>query len=253
MPEPKHPVTTVDRTFQIVEIIQELDGAGVSEIAERVDVGKSAVHNHLNTLANREYVVKEGDEYHVGLAFLGLGAYARKRNEIYRVARAEVDKLAEDTGELVNLLVEKNGMGIYLYQAQGEDGVELDTYEGKQVHLHGTALGKAILGYRPREEVESVLDEHGMPALTEQTTTDRETFFEELETIREQGYAIDDEERLTGLRCIAAPITDDGERAIAAISVSCPVHRVSDERFYTDLRDAVLGAANVVELEHNYS
>jgi len=253
MDQPKHPVTTVDRTLQIVETIQELDGAGVSEIAEEVDVGKSAVHNHLNTLANREYVVKEGEQYHIGLAFLGLGAYARQRNEIYEVARSEVDTLADETGELVNLLVEKNGRGIYLYQARGDDAVELDTYEGKRVRLHCTGLGKAVLGFRPRDQVESILDEHGMPAETEHTITDRDTFFAELEQVRDQGYAIDEEERLTGLRCVAAPITDDDDRSIAAISVSCPVHRVDDDRFYDDLQQAVLGAANVVELEHNYS
>ncbi|WP_415381899.1 IclR family transcriptional regulator [Halosimplex sp. TS25] len=253
MEQPKHPVTTVDRTLQIVEIIQELDGAGVSEIAERVDVGKSAVHNHLNTLANREYVVKEGDEYHIGLAFLGLGAYARQRNEIFDAAHKEVDNLADETGELVNLLVEKNGTGIYLYQSQGENAVELDTYEGKRVRLHCTGLGKAILGFRPDEEVAEILDERGMPSETEHTITDRDAFFDELAEINDQGYAIDEEERLNGLRCVAAPITDDDDRAIAAISVSCPVHRVDDDRFYDDLRQAVLGAANVVELEHNYS
>jgi DNA-binding IclR family transcriptional regulator len=69
MAQTNHPVRTVDRTLEILEIIRELDGAGVSEIADRVQVGKSAVHNHLNTLAQREYVVKEGDEYHIGLAF----------------------------------------------------------------------------------------------------------------------------------------------------------------------------------------
>ncbi|WP_459194067.1 IclR family transcriptional regulator [Halosimplex sp. J119] len=253
MEQPKHPVTTVDRTLQIVEIIQELDGAGVSEIAERVDVGKSAVHNHLNTLANREYVVKEGEEYHIGLAFLGLGAYARQRNEIFDAAHKEVDNLADETGELVNLLVEKNGMGIYLYQSQGENAVDLDTYEGKRVRLHCTGLGKAILGFRPEDEVTDILDERGMPAETEHTITDRGAFFDELADINDQGYAVDEEERLNGLRCVAAPITDDDDRAIAAISVSCPVHRVDDDRFYEDLRQAVLGAANVVELEHNYS
>jgi DNA-binding IclR family transcriptional regulator len=251
--EPKHPVTTVERTLGILETIRELDGAGVSEIAERVDVGKSAVHNHLNTLANREYVVKENGEYHIGLAFLGLGAYARKRNEIYEAARSEIDKLADETGELVNLLVEKDGMGVYLYQARGENAVELDTYDGKRVRLHCTALGKAILGFRPDEESETILDEQGMPSLTPNTVTDRDEFFAELAEIRDQRYAVDDEERLTGLRCIAAPITDADDRGIAAISVSCPVHRAEDDRFYGDLKKSVLGAANVVELEHNYS
>ncbi len=109
MGDPKHPVRTVDRAMEIVEIIQKLDGAGVSEIAEQVDIGKSAVHNHLNTLVNREYLVKEGDKYQIGLSFLGLGAYARNRTEIYETARPEVDKLADETGELANLLVEKTG------------------------------------------------------------------------------------------------------------------------------------------------
>lgn len=253
MSEPKHPVRTVDRTLEIVEIVQELDGAGVSEIAERVDIGKSAVHNHLDTLASRDYLTKEGDEYNIGLSFLSLGVYARNRNEIYDAARSEVDKLADETGELANLAVEKNGKGIYLYQAHGENAVELDTYEGKRVNLHCTGLGKAILGFRPRDEVDEILDRHGMPSMTEHTYTDREAFHEELDRIREQKYAIDHEERLTGLCCVAAPITDDQDRSIGSISVACPLHRTSDERLYEELPDAVLGTANVIELAHNYS
>jgi DNA-binding IclR family transcriptional regulator len=252
MDEPKHPVTTVDRTLRIVETIQELDGAGVSEIADRVDVGKSAVHNHLTTLENRGYVVKESDEYYVGLAFLGLGAYARQRNDIYRAARTEVEELAEETGELVNLMIEKDGMGIYLYQARGDEAVELDTYVGKRVHLHCTALGKAILGFRPSKEVQRILDERGMPELTDETITDPEEFSRALGDVRERGYAIDDGERLTGLQCVAAPISDDDDRAIAALSVSYPVHRGEGD-YHEEVASAVLGTANVVELEHNYS
>jgi DNA-binding IclR family transcriptional regulator len=253
MEEPKHPVRTVDRALEIVEIIQERDGAGVSEIADCVDIGKSAVHNHLNTLVNREYLVKDGDEYQIGLSFLGLGAYARNRTKIYQTARPEVETLAEETGELANLLVEKNGRGIYLYQAHGENAVDLDTYEGKQVHLHCTALGKAILAFRPHEEVVELLDTHGLPELTRQTITDRDALFDELDRIREQQYAIDNEERLAGLCCVAAPITDRTDRSIGAISVACPVHRISDGRLSEELPAAVLGVANVIELEYNYS
>ncbi|GAB6878176.1 IclR family transcriptional regulator [Halorubrum gandharaense] len=253
MPEPKHPVRTVERAIEIVEIIQDLNGAGVSEIADHVDIGKSAVHNHLTTLVNMEYLNKEGDEYHIGLPFLGLGAYARNRMEIYETARSEVDALADETGDLVNLMVERNGRGIYLYQAKGDNSVQLDTYPGKRVYLHATGLGKAILAHRPNEEVEAILDEHGMPEITEHTVTDRDEFFDELDQIRENNYAVDHEERLAGLCCIAAPITDDQDRSIGAISVSCPVHRISDERFYEELPDTVLSTANVIELEYNYS
>ncbi|ELY96368.1 IclR family transcriptional regulator [Natrialba taiwanensis] len=253
MADPKYPVRTVGRTFEILEIIQELDGAGVSEIAARVDIGKSAVHNHLTTLENYEYVDKDGDEYHIGLSFLGLGAYARNRTPIYDTAQSQVDELADETGELVNLLVEKNGKGIYLYQSKGENAVELDTHEGKRVRLHCTGLGKAILAFRSDETVDEIIADQGLPELTPQTITDRDAFDAELEEIRDQRYAVDREERLNGLRCIAAPITDDSDRSIAAISVACPVHRVDDDRFYEDLPEAVLGAANVIELEYNYS
>lgn len=253
MEEPKHPVRTVDRTLEIIEIVQELDGAGVSEVAERVDIGKSAVHNHLNTLAEKEYLSKQEDRYHIGLSFLGLGEYARNRMEIYNASRHEVDKLADETGELANLLIEQNGSGIYLYQSKGENAVELDTYEGKRIRLHCTGLGKAILAFRPHEEVKEILDTHGMPSMTDQTITDREPFFEKLETIRDRKYAADREERLTGLCCVAAPITDDEDRSVGAVSVSCPLHRVGEERFRDTLPNAVLSTANVIELEYNYS
>ncbi|WP_435361780.1 IclR family transcriptional regulator [Haloarchaeobius sp. DFWS5] len=253
MTEPKHPVRSVDRALDVLEVLQELNGATVSEVAARVDIGKSAVHNQLRTLANRDYVVQEGDQYDIGLAFLGLGAYARNRTRIYQTARPEVEKLAHETGELVNLMVEKNGVGIYLHQAKGDNAVQLDTYEGKQVSLHCTALGKAILAFRPREEVEAYIDEYGLPQVTEHTITDHDEFFDELDRVRDRNYATDSEERLTGLRCIAAPITDGQDRSIAAVSVSCPAHRVSDERFEGELPDAALATANVIELEHNYS
>lgn len=253
MSEPKHPVRTVDRTFEILEIIQKCDGAGISEIADRVDIGKSAVHNHLSTLMNREYVEKDGDNYHIGLSFLSLGAYARNRMSIYDTAKSQVDELAAETGELVNLLVEKNGVGVYLYQSKGDSAVELDTHEGKHVQLHCTALGKAILGFRSQNEVDTILREHGLPQVTADTITNREEFLATLEKIREQRYAIDNEERLKGLRCIAAPITNDADRSIAAISISSPIHRIDDEYFYNNLAEAVLGAANVIELKYNYS
>lgn len=253
MTNPKHPVRTIDRTFEILEVIQSRNGAGVSEIADRVDIGKSAVHNHLSTLMDREYIEKDGDDYQIGLSFLNLGAYARNRMAIYDTAESQIDELAAETGELVNLLVERNGIGVYLYQSKGDSAVELDTHEGKRVQLHCTALGKAILGFRPRDEVDAVLREHGLPQLTANTITDREEFLATLKQIRQRRYAIDNEERLKGLRCIAAPITNDTDRSIAAVSISCPTHRVDDERFHNDLSEAVLGTANVIELEHNYS
>lgn len=253
MSEAKHPIRSVDRTLDIIEIVQAEDGAGVSEIAERVDIGKSAVHNHLSTLVEREYLVNEGGEYHIGLSFLGLGVNARNRTSIQEIAQPKIENLAEETGELVNLLVERGGKGIYLYQARGENSVEVNSYEGMEVYLHSTALGKAILAFRPREEVERILDDHGLPARTERTISTEEELYDNLEEIRDKQYAVDNEERLTGLCCVAAPIVDEDDYSIGAVSISCPIHRVNDERLHEGLPDAALRTANVIELEHNYS
>jgi DNA-binding IclR family transcriptional regulator len=249
----KNPVQAVDHTFEILEIVRDLNGARLSEIAERVDIGTSAVHNHLATMVDRGYAVKKGDIYDIGLPFLGLGLYARNQTKIYDTARPEIDRLADETENLVSLIVERQGMGIYLYQATGETEVELDTHPGKQIHLHCTALGKALLAFWPDEEIHAILDEHGMPAMTNQTITDRDELFEEIDRIRERQYSIDREERLKGLRCIGAPITDSDGQSIAAISVSCPSHRIDDEFFREELPEKVLGGANMIEIKNNYN
>lgn len=246
-------IRSVSRTIEILEVIQELGGANISEITARVDIGQSAVYNYLTTLESEGYIDKDGDEYHIGLPFFGLGSQARSRVPVYDTAQPQVDRLADETGELATLFVEKNGLGVHLYHASGTDGIELDRHEGEPVPLHSTAPGKAILAFRPRCEVDDIVSEHGLQAFTSNTITTREELDAELETIREQGYAMSREEQRTGLRSIAAPVTDDDDRSIAAISLFCPVHRVDDDRFVGDCLDALLGAANVIELEYNYA
>ncbi|GAA0312983.1 IclR family transcriptional regulator [Halarchaeum salinum] len=240
-------------SLEIVEALVRLGGAGVTELASELDLPKSTVHNHLNTLHSAEYVVKEDGIYDVGLRFLKLGESSRNRPELYDVARPEIDLLAEQTGELVNLSVEEYGRGVYLYLAQGERAVRLDTNAGMRVHLHCTALGKAILAHTPEERVEEILDTMGMPARTDQTITDRETFFEELEVVRERGYAYDRQERLNGLRCVAAPIITPEKGVVGAISISGPTSRMQGDRFEEEIPNYLQNAANVVELNMTYS
>lgn len=247
-------VRSVSRTFEILEVIRKLDGASVSEIAEQVDIGQSAVYNYLTTLTREEYVDKAGDEYHLGLSFFGLGTHARNRTPIYDTAQPHIDELADETGHLVTLCIETDGVGTYLYQSRGEDGIDIDVHEGHPVPLHSTALGKAILAFRSREEVNAVIDHHGLPRSTEHTITDRADLHAELEQISERRYAVSQEEWRNGLRSLAVPIVDAHGCAIAAVGIACPVYWNEDTAaFDDDLLQAVLGAANVIELEHNYA
>jgi DNA-binding IclR family transcriptional regulator len=247
------PVKAAKTTFQIIDALREIEGAGVSELAERLDKPTSTIHDHLRTLENEEYLVSADGDYYIGTRFLGIGEQARARQKVYDVAREELDGLADETGEHTNLMIEEHGRGIFLYKSRGPDAVQLDTHAGMRVPLQTTALGKSILANRPREETEAILDRHGLPQVTEKTITDRGELFDQLGEIADRGYAYDDEERVRGMRCVATPITDREGRAIAAISVSGPKSRMRGERFEQEIPDMLSRSANVIEVNLTYS
>ncbi|SFG90749.1 transcriptional regulator, IclR family [Halopelagius inordinatus] len=248
----KHPVKTTEKTLALVNELMERGPCGVTELANSLDMGKSAVHSHLSTLRKHSYVLKDGDDYRLSLKFLEIGGHTRKSMEFYQVAEPEVKAIAAETGELANLLVEEQGMGIYLMRSKGEQAVDLDTYAGLRTYLHTTALGKAILAHLPESRVEEIVEQHGLEQETPRSIGSREELFETLSEVHERGYAIDDGERLEGLRCVAAPVKTSSNEVLGAISVSAPASRVSDEDLHGEFSEEVLSAANVVELNINY-
>ncbi|WP_336022785.1 IclR family transcriptional regulator [Halobellus salinisoli] len=240
-------------TMRVINGLKELGGAKVTQLADYLDLTKPTVHHHLSTLVQEEYVVKEADTYYIGLRFLELGELARDRFKIHKVAKPEVEKLAEQTGELANVAVLEYGRVVYLYRARGSEAVNLDTYSGKRVQIHCTALGKAMLANLPQEQVDEILAENEFQAETDATITKRDEFLAELEEVRQQGVAFDREEAFSGLHCVAAPILDADGRAMGAISVSGPTSRLRGNQFSEDLPDMVTRAGNVIELNITYS
>ncbi|MDS0300173.1 IclR family transcriptional regulator [Halogeometricum sp. S1BR25-6] len=249
----KNGVKSVEIAFSILDALMELDGAGSTELAAHFGMPKSTIHNYLSTLLQEELVVKEESKYHVGIRFLEYGAYARQRSNIFEIATPEVDKLADSTGELANLMVEEYGRGSYLHRARGANAVRVESHVGTRVPLHSTALGKTILANLDESRVEEILDTHGLEPVTANTITDRETLYEELETIRERGLAFDDGERIRGLRCVAAPILSNNDRILGAVSVSGPSNRVQGEYLEEELAQKLLETVNVIELNVTYA
>ncbi|GAA0237194.1 IclR family transcriptional regulator [Haladaptatus pallidirubidus] len=248
----KYPVQTTERSLTLVEELKTDGPCGVTELADKLNMGKSMVHNHLMTLREYGYVRKVDDEYELGLKFLEVGGYTRKSMELYQVAESEVTSLADETGELANLLVEEQCKGVYLMRAKGAEAVDLNTYAGLKTDLHTTALGKAILAFLPEKRVNKIIDQEGLKQKTPQTIGTREELFNVLEDIRKRGYATDDGERLEGLRCIAAPVKTSSSGVLGAISVAAPASRVSDDDLHGGLAKRVLNATNVVELNISY-
>ncbi|WP_380680816.1 IclR family transcriptional regulator [Salinigranum sp. GCM10025319] len=248
-----HPVKTLEKTVEIIEALKELRSAQLSEIADEVDITKSTIHNHLSTLREHEYVVKEGNEYRLSLQFLTIGGVLRDKFELYDVAKPRIDQLAQETGQLATLATEEQGMAVVLYRAKGEQAIGIDTHVGSQITLHNSALGKSILAHQSPEYVEEYIEHRGLPAVTPNTITDREELYDELERVREMGYAFDDEEQWRGLKCIGAPILTDGGVVKGAISVSAPMSQIENDGTRQEYVDKVKNMANIVELSLTYS
>lgn len=246
------PVKSTGVSIHIVETLRELGGTGVTTVADHLDIPRSTAHDHLRTLEQLELVINENGTYKLGTRFLEFGWCSRNDMKIFEVAKPELQELAEQTGEHSNLMIEEHGWGVFLYKTEGADAVNLDTYNGYRVHLQTTALGKAMLAHMDEERVRTLVERHGMPAITDQTVTDEETLFEQLSDIRERGYAIDREERVTGVRCIAAPLLVDDE-VLGAISVSGPKNRMQGDRFDEEIPHQVLRAANVIEVNMTHA
>lgn len=238
--------------FAIIQTLQELDGAGVTEVADHVGVTKGAVHAHLASLVELGYVVRHGDRYHIGLKFLDHGQYAKRRQCVDEVAQPVLDQLAEDTGELSWLLVEEGGKAVYLSKSLGDRGVQTKERVGTRTHMHCLASGKAMLSQMSQQRVEEIIARHGLPRLTDQTVTDAETLFDELHQIREEGVAFNRDEEIDGLRAVASPIVANDELH-GAICVVGPQNRLKGGWFNSELPDMVLGASNEIELKITYA
>lgn len=250
---PPNAIQSAERTLEILETIKRRNRAGVSELATELDLPKSTVHNYLRTLEREEYLVKENGTYRLGLRVLGFGEQVKDELEILRIAKPELEDLAESTGELASLMVEEHGRGIYIHLHSGDKAVYLDARAGLRTYLHQTGLGKSLLASLPDERVEEIIDRHGLPKATENTITDRDELFEELREVEERGYAIDNGERVEAMRCVATAIQPDGQEPRGAISVSGPSSRMQGEFFETTLPNAVQETASVIEINLRFS
>lgn len=245
-------VRSLETTFRVIDALAEFDLATTSELADHLDLAQSTVHNHLSTLKAHEYVTGEDGKYRLGYRFLELGGRVRSRSKLYAYGRPKVDDLAEETGEVVNLMVEEHGKGSLIYLSKGSDAVAFDTHAGNQYYLHCNALGKTILSQLPAEDIEEIVDRHGLPSRTDNTITEKEELYDELAEIRDRGYAFDDEERIDGLRCVAAPIKNENGLH-GSISISGPATRLKGDRFREEFPDSIVQTADMIGIEMAYS
>lgn len=195
-------VQSVETAFQILSVIQDFGDITLGELAERTDIAKSTVHNHLATLHAMGYVVKRNGHYRLGLRLLTHGEAAREARPERNAIEGPLEAAADAIELPVWWITEEVGRGIFAARA----GPDLDTEEygriGKRSYLHAHAPGKAILAALSDEAVAWIIDEHGLPAYTTETVTDEATLRGELAQIREQGYAHASGEAAIGVQSV---------------------------------------------------
>ena len=244
----KNPINSNLTLLRILDGLESLGGGRIQDIADETGITKSTVHNHVSTLRQQGFIVKDGDRYFLGLRFLKLGEAARNRGPLFSFGRPIADKVANETGELTNLSTVENARGVYLYRTQDGQEIQFSTDAGEYHDLHCSATGKAMLAFLPESVLDEVEDTHGLTRKTENTITDCAALEENLESVRENQLALDLEEYEKGLRCIASPILDEDDRALGAISVSGPATRFTGDYYHEELAEAVKSAANVIGL-----
>jgi DNA-binding IclR family transcriptional regulator len=240
---------TTTTSIEILEHLEEANGARVSEIAERMEMPKGTVHGHLTTLREKQFVIKEGDFYSLGPELLRLGNKVRTRDSGYVLARKFTERLFEASGLRSVFAVEMDGRAVFLHTASGNKMGWAHEQLGNRLYLHSTAVGKSILAGLPESRVEQIIDRWGLPRETENTITDREALFAELETVREQGYAVNRAENFKELYGIGHAATRRSGDVIGGFSVTGPAHAITGDEREAELARTVTDIVSEFELE----
>lgn len=237
--------------FGIIEYMAEHNDRTVTELANELNLAKSTVYDHLASLREEEFVVKEGNTYRLGLKFLKLGTEIKERHILSEIPESKLEQLADETGEAVWLIVEEHGRAVYLHKVLSETALQVEVSLGQRAHLHNLAAGKAILAHLSEDRVIEIIELHGLPGATDNTITEPDELFAELETIRERGYALNDGEQIEGVRAVGAPIVCN-DSVLGAISITGAELSLRGERFHETIPQEIMGVANEIEVHLNF-
>ena len=223
-------VQSVDRALGILELLARTGEAGVTEIAVELGVHKSTAFRLVATLEAHRLVEQTVDRgrYRLGVGILRLAGATTARLDLVQEARPISRKLAADTGETVNIAVLSESSALYLDQVAGSSALQSHNWVGQHIPLHATSNGKVLLSDLDDARLDVVLGK--LATYTPHTITKRGSLCEELDQVREQGYALAVDELEVGLSAVAAPIRNAHGDVVASMSVSGPSFRLTPDR-----------------------
>lgn len=240
-------VGVISKVFRILEAIEASpSGLPLKSICEVTRLNKSTAHRFLKHLEREGYLIRaEGGKYLIGPKLSQMGARADHKATLQGVSRPILSELWKSTRETVNLATLDKGDVLYIEVIESPHEFRLSSRVGSRRSLHATALGKALAAFLHEKHREQILSGLTFQPLTPKTIMNLVQFRQELERVRQQGFAVDDEETTPGARCVSAPILGADGEAVAAISISGPVTRVGRDQVDA-LAAAVMQAAKAI-------
>ncbi|MXN66523.1 helix-turn-helix domain-containing protein [Stappia sp. GBMRC 2046] len=224
-------IQSLDRALDVLKIVASGSGMSLTEIARAGDQSQATCYRILTTLSKHRIV--EFDEtsqlWHIGLEAFRIGMSFLGRTRLAERSRPVMQRIMNETGETANLAILDRSEVIFVSQIETHEPIRAFFRPGTRGPGHASGIGKAILAFLPEEQVRKLMAED-LPRFTDTTITAREDFMAELAEIRSRGFAVDNEERTEGMRCIAAPVFNAYGEAVAGVSLSGPSVRVRPGR-----------------------
>jgi len=248
--EAKYPIKSLDKALEIIDILAKdvrNSGLGISEIDEKLKIGKSTIHRMLDTLMAHNYVEKNTatNKYCLGWRLFEIGSTIPKQRSLYNFDMKILHDLSIKYGETVNLGVRDGRDVITVYKVESETTLKANISIGGREALHATSMGKVLISELSNGEIMGILREEQLIAYTPNTITSIEKLLSELKKVREQGYAIDDEELCIGLSCIAMPVRNNKGQIVSAVSVSGPSIRINFNKILNIKDDLKIATGNI--------
>ena len=235
---------TIKKAIQILDLFSfERPEWGVSEVARALELPKSTTSELISSLADQRLLIRTArGRYRLGWRLFELSQTLLDTTEFRIEARRVMEDLVRHWKETMHLAVLDGVQAVYIEKLQPTPAVQIRiTRAGARLPAHCSGVGKVLLAHSQWEYVAALFEDQGMPTLTHNTITDLDVLADELERVRERGYAYDDEETLVGLCCVGAPIYSSEGTVIAAISFSVPAYRFRPRK--DEYTEAILDAA----------
>jgi IclR family acetate operon transcriptional repressor len=240
-------VQALDRGLTLLRELASARNITLSDLAMRTDMPPSSTHRILSTLQKHGFVEfdEATQEWMIGIEAFRIGNTYLIRANLVETARKTLRRLMEETGETANLGIADNGDIVFVDQVETQNPIRAFFRPGTRGHMHSSGIGKSLLADMPRREVEKIIQIKGQPEFTQRTLGSSDSLFDDLGATRKRGWSIDNEERYSGMCCVASNIYNSFGEAIAGISVSGPTVRFPKHVIY-ELGPKVKQAADEV-------